>query len=72
MKKGEIVIFNKLKNARGYLLTGIVEVEPYTNDSNEEVIDVTAFGLYGPGSDTLIHGVLMTDVRPDWVKPGTL
>jgi hypothetical protein len=63
MKIDELVIFNNLKNARGYQLTGTTISNPYWNDGDEEVIDVLAYGLYGPGSDTTIYGVLITDLR---------
>ena len=63
MKIDELVIFNNLKNARGYQLTGSTISNPYYNDDDEEVIDVLAYGLYGPGSDTTITGVIISELQ---------
>lgn len=46
-----MIVFIELKNTRGYPLTGVVD------SINGNFVNVNAFGLYGPGTETLIKQI---------------
>ena len=52
-----LVAFKTMTNARGYPLTGVVI------DCDDTHAIVNAFGLYGPGSETQINDVPLSDLR---------
>lgn len=53
---GSLVVFKELKNARGYPLTG----EVIDHDDTHAI--VKAWGLYGPGTETEVNNVPLTDL----------
>lgn len=55
---GELVKFKSVNNARGYPLTGTVEA---IRDNG--TIDVKAFGLIGPGADSMVSEVPPEDLE---------
>lgn len=57
---GQMVKFKSTKNARGYPLTGEVRS---VDDMDSLAMTVMCWGLYGPGTETVVHGVTPEDVE---------
>lgn len=64
IQKGALISFLNLKNARGYPATGQV-----IREEENGMVEVVAWGLYGPGSETLIHDVPITEIEVEVIKP---
>jgi hypothetical protein len=54
---GDTVVFKNLDNARGYKATGTIV------DLDDEYAIVNAYGLAGPGSQTHVNEVPLTELK---------
>ena len=63
IQKGALISFLNLKNARGYPATGQT-----TEQEENGMVKVVAWGLIGPGSETFIHDVPITEIEVEVVK----
>lgn len=64
IQKGALISFLNLKNARGYPATGQV-----IREEENGMVKVVAWGLIGPGSETFIHDVPITEIEVEIIKP---
>lgn len=57
MNINDIIAVQDMNNARGYPLTGqLLKID-------DKYATVNAFGLYGPGSETLIHDIPIEKIK---------
>lgn len=59
IQAGDIIAFEKIKNSRGYPLTGEI-----IKRNDDETCIVRTWGYAGPGAEMDIHDVPLTEVRP--------